>query len=324
MLSLGRPADAGSESARTGPGREGHCFSVESHQSAISKFFLTVFGQITILAPGLLGASVAMACHERRLAERIVVWARRPETRLELQEKPWCNAAPSTPEEAARDSALVVICAPVDQIVPLARQIRGSLTPEAVVTDVGSVKGQICRFAHDVMPTGPFFIGSHPMAGSEKTGMDHARADLFEGRPCFVTPLGDSDPKSAETVAAFWRGLGAQVATVKPEEHDEIVAHISHLPHVLASTLCSFLQAKNARWRNFGGNGLRDTTRIAAGSPELWREILAQNQEEVLRAVRQFQNELEAFQAALANGDFFEVSNFLSRGKEFRDRLPPA
>lgn len=235
----------------------------------------------------------------------------------------WCSQAFATPEEASQNADLVVICAPVEKILPLARQIRGSVKPETIVTDVGSVKSQICRFGHDLMPLGPFFIGSHPMAGSEKTGMAHARGDLFEARPCFVTPLPDSDPKAAETVVRFWQSLGARVATTSPEEHDEIVAHISHLPHLLASSLCSFLHLKNPSWRNFGGNGLRDTTRIAGGSPTLWREILEQNQEEVLRALRDFQNELEAFHAALANRDFFEVENRLARGKDYRDRLPP-
>jgi cyclohexadieny/prephenate dehydrogenase len=283
-----------------------------------------VFRQITILAPGLLGASVAMAAHERRLAERIHVWARRPEARLELEEKEWCTAAFSKPEEACRGADLVVICTPVDQILPLARQIRDSIEPSTIVTDVGSVKSQIARFGHDLMPTGPFFVGSHPMAGSEKTGLAHARSDLFAERPCFVTPLEKTAEPALETVVKFWRDLGARVATVQPEQHDEIVAHISHLPHLLASTLCSFLSLKDPQWRNFGGNGLRDTTRVAGGNPSLWREILEQNQEEVLRALRRFQDELETVQAALANGNYFEVHNYLARGKDYRDRLPPA
>lgn len=283
-----------------------------------------VHEQITILAPGLLGASVALAAHQRNLASRIVVWARRPETRLQLEQKDWCHAVYPTPEEACQGASLVVVCAPVDHIIPLVEKVRKSLPSGAIVTDVGSVKSKICRFSHDLMPTDCFFVGSHPMAGSEKTGMDHATADLFQRRTCFVTPLSDkTDPRAADAVAAFWAALGAEVSTVAPDEHDEIVAHISHLPHVLASLLCSFLHLKNPRWRNFAGNGLKDTTRIAGGSPDLWREILEQNQDEVVRAIREFQDELEGFQAALCNGDFFEVANVLERGKEYRDRLRP-
>jgi cyclohexadieny/prephenate dehydrogenase len=283
-----------------------------------------VQSHIAILAPGLLGASVALAAHERGLASRINVWARRAETRLALQGKEWCHSVCATPEEACQGASLVIICTPVDKIIPLVRQIRSALAPGAIVTDVGSVKSKICRFSHELMPTGCFFVGSHPMAGSEKTGMEHATGDLFERRTCFVTPLLEgTDQASIEKVVAFWTALGSEVSTLTPDEHDEVVAHISHLPHALASVLCSFLHLKNPRWRNFAGNGLKDSTRIASGSPELWREILEQNQDEVVRAVRQFQDELEAFQAALSNGDFFEVANFLERGKDYRDRLRP-
>lgn len=283
-----------------------------------------MYQQITILAPGLLGASVARATHRRKLAQKIHIWARRPETRIELQSQDWCDATFSTPEEACQNASLVVVCTPVEKIVPLVERIRDSLSPGTIVTDVGSVKSQICRFSHDLMPTGTCFVGSHPMAGSEKSGWQHADEDLFVGRPCFVTPLLEgTDSTAAEKVVAFWMALGAEVATANPEEHDEIVANISHLPHALASLLCSHLQLKNPQWGNFAGTGLKDTTRIASGNPALWREILKQNREEVLRAVRQFQDEIEAFQAALANEDFFAVTNVLERGKQFRDRLRP-
>lgn len=287
-------------------------------------FFLPVQQQITILAPGLLGASVALAARDREQAKRIHVWARRPETRLALKNESWCDAVFATPEEASQGSDLIVICTPVESIVPIVGQIAPNLKPGAIVTDVGSVKSQICRFSHDLMPEGTFFVGSHPMAGSEKSGHAHARADLFENRACFVTPLEEiTDEDATEKVVGFWIGLGAEVTTVNPEKHDEIVAHISHLPHVLASLLCSHLHLKNPQWSNFAGNGLRDTTRIADGNPTLWREILKQNRDEVLRSVRQFQDELEEFHAALANEDFFTVANFLERGKEYRNRLRP-
>lgn len=290
---------------------------------AEANLIFIVFRHITILAPGLLGTSVALAAQERGLAKTISVWARRPEARVELKKQPWCDQVFSTPEEACHQADLVIICTPVGKIVPLVRQIRGSVQPETIVTDVGSVKSQISREGHDLMPKGPFFIGSHPMAGSEKTGMEHARADLFTDRPCFVTPLPTSNPDIVEKVVRFWTELGSRVTTATPEDHDEIVAHISHLPHVLAAMLCSFLQRKNPQWRNFSGNGLRDTTRIAAGSPTLWREILEQNHDEVLRAIRAFQSDLEAFQADLANRDFSGIEYNLLRGKEYRDGISP-
>lgn len=277
--------------------------------------------QLTILAPGLLGASVAKAAHSRRLAKKVAVWARRPETRVALEGKNWCDEVFADPEEACREAAMVVVCSPVEKIVPLVEQVQDAIPDGAIVTDVGSVKSLICRHGHAAMRHTAHFVGSHPMAGSEKTGMQHAREDLFENRSCFVTPLNQTDPKAVETVVRFWCDLGSQVTTMPPEAHDEIVAHVSHLPHVLASVLCAQLQVKEPGWRNFAGNGLKDSTRIASGNPHLWREIVEQNRDEILRAIRDFQDELEAFQAAVANENYFEVANVLQRGKEFRDRM---
>jgi cyclohexadieny/prephenate dehydrogenase len=280
--------------------------------------------QLTILAPGLLGGSVARAARAKGVARRIVVWARRPETRLALLDQAWCSIAAATPEEAVKGADLVVIAAPVDRIVPLARQVAPHLKEGAIVCDVGSVKGDISRMGHEALAGKAHFVGAHPMAGSEKTGWEHGKADLFEGRTCFVTPIGASNPEAVAKVVAFWKDLGAEVVTIDPDKHDEIVAHISHLPQVLASALCGFLATRNAGWRNFAGAGLRDTTRIAGSDPKLWRTILEENRDEVLRALRDFQDDLQGFQAALSNRDFVEVTARLERGRTYRDKFRPA
>jgi cyclohexadieny/prephenate dehydrogenase len=280
--------------------------------------------QLTILAPGLLGASVARAAHARGMARRIVIWARRPETRLDIAAQAWCSAAPDSPEEAVKGADMVVIATPVDRIVPLLRQIASSLKAGAVVCDVGSVKGDISRLGHDALGGKAHFVGAHPMAGSEKTGWEHAKPDLFEGRTCFVTPVATTAPEALEKAVRFWKDLGSEVVTVEPDKHDEIVAHISHLPQVLASSLCTFLSTRDPAWRNFAGGGLRDTTRIAASDPKLWRTILEENRDEVLRALRAFQDDLQGMQAALANRDFVEVTARLERGRAYRDKFRPA
>ncbi len=277
--------------------------------------------KITILAPGLLGASLAQAVRKRGLASTIAVWARRPETRLELKEAPWCDEVFDTPQDACRESSFVVVCTPVEKIPELVRAIKDALPPGAIVTDVGSVKSLICRQGHHELGGNRHFIGSHPMAGSEKSGMENARDDLFERRTCFVTPLEESNPQSVEIVVAFWRHLNSDVVTIGPEAHDEIVAHISHLPHVLASTLCDFLGRKDSSWVKYAGGGLRDTTRVASGNTEMWREILQQNRHEILRALREYQDELHAFQTALANEDYYLARHILDRGKAYRDKL---
>lgn len=276
-----------------------------------------------MLAPGLLGGSVARAARARGVADKIVLWARRPEARLKLREQPWCDAAAESPGEAVRGASLVVIAAPVDQIVPLAEQVANDLPAGAIVTDVGSVKGAISRLGHAALAGRGHFVGSHPMAGSEKTGWEHSTDSLFEKRTCFVTPLAQTPEAATAAVAQFWYRLGGEVVTVDPDQHDEIVAHISHLPQVIASSLCAYLTKKDHAWRNYAGGGLRDTTRIAGSDPHLWRTILEQNRDEVLRALREYEDELHAFQTALANRDYPEVVARLERGRAYRSQFRP-
>lgn len=284
---------------------------------------MSAIGQLTVLAPGLIGGSVARAARERAIARRIVLWARRPEARLALRDQPWCDAVADSPGEAVCDASLVVIAAPVDRILPLLRQIAPDLPAGAIVTDVGSVKGEITRLSRGVLKDGTHFVGAHPMAGSERTGWQHGSATLFRGRTCFVTPSEGANAGAVEFVVRFWRDLGSEVLTLGPDQHDEIVAHISHLPQVVASSLCSFLARRNPQWRNHAGGGLRDTTRIAASDPGLWRAILEQNRDEVLRALGEFQDELHQFQIALANRDYSEVAARLERGRAYRDQFRP-
>jgi len=302
--------------------------SLLPHTDKLDIFGLLTFSQrvlenLVILAPGLLGGSVAKAAHARGLARRITVWTRRPEARLKLREQFWCSAVAETPEEAVRDASLVVLAAPVDKIIELARQIAPNLPAGAIVTDVGSVKGDLCRACHAALPAGRHFVGAHPMAGSEKTGWENASDSLFDRRVCFVTPMETTDATATNTVVRFWHDLGAEVTTVTPDQHDEIVAHISHLPQAIATTLATFLAGKNPGWRNLSGNGLRDTTRIAASDATMWIEIFQQNHDEVLRALRQFEDELHGFKTALANRDWLEVRARLERGKAWRDGFRP-
>jgi cyclohexadieny/prephenate dehydrogenase len=282
-----------------------------------------MFNQITILAPGLLGASVARAVSARGLAKRVIIWARRPEVRVQLDELSWCHATAETPEEAVAESDLVIIAAPVDCIVRLTQQIAPHLAANAIVTDVGSVKGEISRLGHVALNGKAHFVGSHPMAGSEKTGWANGDPELFTKRTCFVTPLPDTNPGAVETAVRFWHDLGSEVVTMSPDAHDEIVAHISHLPHVLAATLCAYLQRKDHSWRNYAGGGLRDTTRIAASDAKLWRTILEQNRDEVLRAISEFQDELQSLHSALSNRDYHEVTTRLERGSNYRSGFRP-
>jgi len=281
-----------------------------------------MFQQITILGPGLLGASLAMAVKERGLAARVVTWSRRPESRANCLNQSWCDAVFDSPEKAVVGSDLVVICTPVQTIVPLLVQIRPALDAEALITDVGSTKSLICREARSALEGhSATFLGAHPMAGSEQAGMEHAQSDLFENAACILTPLDDASAEAIAKLSAFWDALGMTVSTVSPEKHDEIVAHVSHLPHLLASTLCGYLAAQDDTWRTLAGGGLRDTTRIASGDPQLWKQILEQNSDEVVRAIEGFEQQLHHLKTALLNQDSLGVIAQLERGKTYRDQL---
>ncbi|MFP4165745.1 MAG: prephenate dehydrogenase [Opitutales bacterium] len=280
-----------------------------------------MFEQLTIIGPGLLGASLGMAAKARGLAHRVGIWSRRQETREECLRETWCDAAYDTPEAAAREADAVVLCTPVATIIPLLQRIAPELREDALVTDVGSTKAHICNEAAATLRGPTRFIGSHPMAGSERTGKNHARPDLFEGAACLITPLAPSPAVASERLRKFWEAIGMRVTEMSPEEHDAIVARISHLPHLLASALCHDLSNKDPKWPLLAGGGLRDSTRIAAGDPSLWSQILSENRSEILHALNAFENTLRSCRAALQNNDTATVEAFLRQARDFRRKL---
>ena len=283
-----------------------------------------MFDRVVILAPGLLGASLALAIKERALARVIAIWGRHPQTRAYCAQQTWCDVVCTTPEEAVKEADFTIVCSPVGIIPSLVSRIAPHLKKGALVSDVGSTKNLIARRCHDAMPTGTRFVGSHPMAGSEKSGPTHARADLFPGKPCWITPLPESDSEAVETLSTFWKALGMEVVVARPERHDRIVANLSHLPHLLSTALCTYLATQKESESQFAGNGLRDTTRIAAGNPLLWQTIIEQNREEILHALDGFMVELKGLRKAIGEGKESEILRFLERGKAYRDHLYPA
>jgi prephenate dehydrogenase len=282
-----------------------------------------MFKQITILGPGLLGASLLKAAKSRGLCQSTAAWSRRAETRAKCEGQSWCDEVFSDAGKAVSQADLVVVCTPVDTIVPLLEKIGAKLKPGTLVTDVGSTKSLICRHGRAALPKKIAFVGSHPMAGSEKTGLEYADAELFQGRACFVTPLVDTPAKDVDRLTRFWKQLGMEVATTTPETHDEIVAHLSHLPHLLASAFCAYLGTRDPKWVHYAGPGLRDTTRVAAGDPALWKAIAMENREEILRALDGLQKEIDHLRMALHNAQPFALQHLLERGRDYRVRLRP-
>ncbi|MGB0418568.1 MAG: prephenate dehydrogenase [Opitutales bacterium] len=281
-----------------------------------------MFQQITILGPGLLGASIAMAVKQAHPNIQIQTWSRRAETRQKSQNTDWCDQVFSTAAEAVKGSDLVIICTPVATIVPLLEAILDHLQPQACVTDVGSTKAEICQAAdHLFADSEAHFIGSHPMAGSAQSGMEHANASLLQAAYCLITPQPHTPAEHIERLVDFWRQLHMQPQLLSASEHDRIVAHISHLPHFLASSLAWQLAQKPNNWTQYCGGGLRDSTRIASGDPTLWQQIFQQNKDEVLKAVEGLERSIADLKQALNGDDLSELFQRLQQAKNYRDQL---
>ena len=192
------------------------------------------------------------------------------------------------------------------------------LRPGTLLTDAGSTKAGIVRSIEGRLPEGVAFVGSHPLAGSEKRGPEHADADLFQDRLTIVTRTSATLPSALERITSFWQALGSQVHIMGPEEHDQALAMTSHLPHLLAAALAGILPAE---LQPFTASGFRDTTRIAAGDPGLWTAIFVQNRLAMLNALERLDEQLARFRDALLAGNGTALSNLLAQAKKVRDAL---
>jgi prephenate dehydrogenase len=272
---------------------------------------------LSIVGVGLIGGSIALAARRRGLVDRIIGCDRSEDVLDRARELGMLDEACTDPCHAVREAELVVICTPVDRVIDSVSICGEACRPGTLLTDVGSTKTAIVRRLAGRMPPGVNFVGSHPVAGSEKTGPEHARHNLFDGRVVVVTPVGNP-PVAVSTICGFWSALGGRVETMSPEHHDEVLALTSHLPHLISSVLAGVLPLD---WRRLTGTGFRDTTRLAAGSPELWRAIFLSNRPALLDALGQFRSQLEMFHSALAAGDGERLRLLLEQGKYVRDSL---
>ncbi len=277
--------------------------------------------KLTILGPGLLGGSIGLAARQRKVAQRVAIWARRPEAADEALKLGAADEATTDLGKAVADAELIVLATPIGVMRPLVEQITPMLTNNCVVTDVGSVKYSIVTELSHLLAGKARFVGSHPMAGSEQSGIEFARRDLFENAVCIVTPRDDTDKAAVQLVHDFWKSLGCSLRTLAPQEHDEIAARISHMPHLVAATVVNVVCNDGAHPLNFTGPGFKDFTRIASGPADMWTEICMENRQEITRALDHLIEELAKTRAALENADGIELRAMLKRAKHFRDEL---
>jgi prephenate dehydrogenase len=279
--------------------------------------------KVTLIGVGLLGGSIGLALKHRSLAAQVHGYVRRPGSIGECMEAGAVDFATTDLQEAVEGADLIVFCTPIAQMRSLAEKLGAGWKPGCVVTDVGSVKGSVVRDLEPVITrAGGHFIGSHPMAGAEKMGVSSARPDLFAGNVCVVTPTPRSHSPALEEVVSFWKTLGARMILLPPDLHDEFVARSSHLPHVIAAELANYVLSPvhPKQQTALCAAGFRDTTRIASGSPEMWRDIALANRKNLAGVLSVFIEDLNEFQLALQNEDAAAVQQFFEQARERREK----
>jgi prephenate dehydrogenase len=281
-----------------------------------------LFRKMAIVGVGLLGGSLALAIRERKLAAVLQGYVRRDAALAECEQAGLEGFASRDLLAVVRDADFVILCTPLAQMGELAQQMLPALKRDTVVSDVGSVKGSvIAELAPIISSAGAHFIGAHPMAGAEKMGVSAARADLFRNAVCVLTPGQNANAALVQKLEEFWQAIGARTLRLAPEIHDELVARCSHLPHVVAAELANFvLDSKHPKEQPLlCANGFRDTTRIASGSPEMWRDIALANREQVSHALDAFMADLQRLRRAIDGGDAKAIEEFFVTAKQRRD-----
>jgi len=276
------------------------------------------FNRTAIIGVGLIGASVALALHEKRLCNSVIGCGRKEENLRRAKECGIIDDYRMDAAAAVEGADLVILATPAGILSAIAAQLRTALKKDALVTDVGSVKGALVSELESLMPDGVHYIGSHPIAGSDKSGIDDARGNLFSGARCIVTPTPRSDRDALDKVIALWETTGGLVECMDPFQHDEIFALISHLPHIIAYAIVNAVESIDPGCVEYSGGGFRDTTRIAASSPELWRDISMMNRRNLIRVLDSFKKNLHRIERCLKENDWDGIEKEFIRAQQLR------
>lgn len=279
------------------------------------------FDKVTIIGVGLIGASFALALKKHKLCNQITGHGRSPETLQKAKEKAIIDSFELDPAKACDSSDLVLFATPVGSFIDIAKRIHGLLHRGAIVTDVGSVKGKLVRDMEASMPEGVYFVGGHPIAGSDRSGIGTAEADIFNGAKCIITPTDRTDKNALEEVIALWKTLGSTVKLINPDEHDRIYASVSHLPHLIAYLIVNTVADIDSSYLKFSGQGFIDTTRIASSSPELWRDICILNKENLLESIEIFKNNLDRASQYLRAYDSESLERDFKKAQALREGI---
>jgi prephenate dehydrogenase len=285
------------------------------------------FKQVAIIGVGLIGGSLGMILRRKALADHVVGIGRRVENLKAAVELGAIDRYVADPKEGVRGADLVILATPVDTYERHLKEWAHCLAPGAIVSDVGSVKGTLVEKSEATMPAGVHFVGVHPIAGKEKTGVAAGSDQLFKGTRCILTPTKRTNPQALERVKQLWEETGSTLLTMDPHVHDQILGAVSHLPHVAAFALMNALadlrdhQVPSLDLAGHSGGGLRDTTRIAASSPEMWRDIFLWNRDNVVSFIDGYERALEELKELIKAGDAAGIEKALERAKAEREKL---
>jgi prephenate dehydrogenase len=288
---------------------------------------LPLFKQMTIVGVGLIGGSLGMICKRKGLVESIIGAGRREENLRKAIELKAIDRYSHDLREAASGSDLLILATPVDSFESALKTCGPVLAPGAIVTDVGSVKGPLVGRMESLVPSGVSVVGAHPIAGKEKTGVAAASMELFHGARCILTPTPRSNPDAIARIRFLWEATGARVSEMDPDLHDRVLGAVSHLPHVVAFALVNAVAAlqdshsAGLDLQAFAGAGYRDTTRIAASSPEMWRDICLWNRDNIVSQIELYQACLDKLKALIKAGDAAALIRELERVKERRESI---
>ena len=276
------------------------------------------YRNVAIIGVGLIGGSIGLALRKRGLTQVVTGIGR---NRASLDRALAVGAVDSVTTDLAAGLAhadAVIVATPVDSIVEHVCQANLVAPKAQFITDAGSTKARICSVVDERLAGSHRFVGSHPLAGDHRTGPEFSRADLLEDRTVVVTPTGNTATELLELVADFWQALGSMVHVMSPMEHDQALAATSHLPHLIASVLA---KSTPQEYLPLSATGWADTTRVAAGDPELWTQIFSQNAESLLSGLDTLMTDLADTRQQLASGDWTQIKEFLQEAKRIRDAL---
>jgi prephenate dehydrogenase len=272
---------------------------------------------ITIAGVGLLGGSIGLAVRAAGLKCRRIGFVRSPQSARNAVECDAVDEATQDPAQALAPADLVILSTHLGVFQDYMKTARQHCQPGCLITDVGSTKALPQQWASQHLGRKVCFVGSHPMAGSERTGVEFARADLFGGATCFVCPKSGKADASARLLKEFWEALGGRVTILSPAEHDRTVARVSHVPHLVAGAMIHL--AGTDETLNRAGPGLRDATRIASGNPTMWRDILTSNRDQIIAGLDEMQQILATIRQLLAEGRDSEAEVWMQSAAQRRN-----